>query len=128
MKAPGTFAAFVLTAIGCAFLSSLPSNNTTSFAAVRPIAVGTQPPIALVRKLCLPAPTDMTLGVWNFYAGYLYCEVSDANTGGDLVFHQNKDGSFSIVIKGGGHVDVSLMEHFGISPRIATRLYAGLHK
>ena len=69
----------------------------------------------------------MTLGVWNFYAGYLYCAVSDANTGSDRVFHQNTDGSFSIVIKGGGHVDVSLIEQFGISSQIATTLYAGLH-
>ena len=99
-----------------------------NFAAVTPNAVATQPPVALVRQVCLPTPTDMTLGVWNFYAGYLYCAVSDANTGGDLVFHQNRDGSFSIVIKGGGHVDVSLMEKFGIASHIATRLYAGLHK
>jgi hypothetical protein len=69
----------------------------------------------------------MTLGRWNFYSGYLYCEVSNAQTGGDRVFKQNRDGAFTLIIKGGGHVSVSLMERSGIPSTIATKLYSGLH-
>lgn len=99
-----------------------------SVSKIVPQAAATQPPLALVQTTCLPTPTDMVLDVWNFYSGYLYCRVYDANTGGDHVYRQNPDGSFTIIIKGGGHVDVNLMIQKGIPSKVASTLYAGLHK
>ena len=122
-------ATYIPVAATSAFLACIPFvASADSASVVVSKSAASQPPLALVRKTCLPKPTDMVLGVWNFYSGYLYCQVYDANTGGDHVYRQNKDGTFTIIIKGGGHVGVSLMEEHGLSPKVATTLYRGLHK
>jgi hypothetical protein len=101
---------------------------SSALGAVTPNAA-TPPPLSVVQQVCIPPQFqyDLVLGQWNYYHGYLYCQVHDAYTGGARVFTQNKDGSFTILIKGGGNIDPALMEQFGISSNVANTLYNGLH-
>ena len=91
------------------------------------IASASTQPLSVVQQACLGPQTDMVLGLWNFDSGYLYCKVQDNNTGRDLVMKQGSGGSFSVVIRAGGHVDVATMVSFGISTSVAKALYSGLH-
>lgn len=87
----------------------------------------TPPPASLVTQLCVPSGVDYVVRNWNFVAPYLLCNVSDQYSGTGKLFKQQSNGSFTIVSHGGGDLNLSVLESYGVPNSTAKALIAGLH-
>ena len=86
-----------------------------------------QPPASVVARVCITAGSDLTVNRWNFVAPYLLCCVEDAHTGAGILFKRTTSGTFSQLSRGGGSIDVKLLEAYGVPANVATSLESGLH-
>jgi len=92
------------------------------------VATSTAPPLSLVKSLCVPPHTDMSLDQWNYASGYLLCINSDENTGGTALFKRRPNGTFKLIEAVGGALSPADLVSLGVPSLIATPLFQGMHK